>query len=255
MKTFFRSWTFWIAVCTWLVAMGGHYAALVPAPYGLVLANGVAIVYAVLRCLTKRKAGIPWKGILLTSEFGVTAATVLMNFLEALSKIPTMSPKALAGISAAILGLGSVLHTLSSVKPTSPDSPKKSEVITLPNVAAIRDLLTEDNLAAGVPDKAQEDITTPTTPIKDPGIEWFQYVVSDDESQVVARLSLVPSWDDVEMVTFLGKRGFVSRPGTCTLRVLQKDDKGMKVFQTIDDSGKTLTFESRRSMGTWKVSS
>jgi hypothetical protein len=192
MKAFFRSWTFWIAICAWFVFMGGHYATVVPAPYGLVLANGVAIVYAVMRCLTKRREGIPWKGIVLTSEFGVTAATVLMNFLEAVSKIPALSPKVLAAISAAIVGLGSVLHTLSSSKPANPAN--KSEAITLPNVEAIRDLLSEDNLAKGVPDKAQEDITTPTTTV---GMEWFQYVVSDDDSQVVTKLSLVPNWDDL----------------------------------------------------------
>jgi len=119
MAPFWNTYTFWSSACALLVSMGGQYAELVPSPYGLVAGNAVAIVYAVMRCLQKRSAGIPWKGILFTSEFLVTGATVLINFLESLKNIPSLSPRVLAIVSASIVGLGSLLHTLGGAK-TSP---------------------------------------------------------------------------------------------------------------------------------------
>ena len=116
MAPFWKTYTFWISACAWLVSMGGQYAELVPSPYGLVAGNAVAIVYAVMRCLQKRSAGIPWKGILFTSEFLVTGATVLINFLESLKNIPSLSPRVLAVVSASVVGLGSLLHTLGGSK-------------------------------------------------------------------------------------------------------------------------------------------
>lgn len=120
MKSFWKTYTFWISLGTWLVSMGGQYAEVIPSPYGLVVGNAVALVYAAMRCLQKRQAGIPWKGIFFTSEFLVTGATVLINFLESLKNLPAMSPRALALVSAAIVGLGSLLHTFGGTKvPTS----------------------------------------------------------------------------------------------------------------------------------------
>jgi hypothetical protein len=116
MKSFWKTYTFWISVCAWLVSMGGQYSEAIPSPYGLVAANVVALVYAVMRCLQKRQAGIPWKGIFFTSEFLGTGATVLINLLESLKNIPALSPKILASISVTIVGLGSLLHTLGGTK-------------------------------------------------------------------------------------------------------------------------------------------
>ena len=116
MKPFWRTRLFWISVCSWIVTMGGHYAGVVPTPYGLVLANIVVIVYATFRCLQKRQAGIPWQGILFTSEFIGTIITMLINLLEALSQIPAMPPKVLVGITAAIGFLATTLHHLSGSK-------------------------------------------------------------------------------------------------------------------------------------------
>ena len=116
MKPFWKTYTFWISVCAWLISMGGQYTDEIPSPYGLVAANVVALVYAVMRCLQKRQAGIPWKGIFYTSEFLGTGATVLINLLESLKNIPALSPKVLAFISVTIVGLGSLLHTFSGAK-------------------------------------------------------------------------------------------------------------------------------------------
>jgi hypothetical protein len=109
---FWKSFTFWIAMGLWAVTVGGHYAQVIPPPYGLLVGNAVAAGYAILRCLQKRAAGVPWKGIVATSEFMITVITVLVNTLESLSALPAMSPKALAGISAGIAILVSLLHTL-----------------------------------------------------------------------------------------------------------------------------------------------
>lgn len=113
MTPFWKTYTFWIAVCLWLATVGGHYANVIPAPYGLVVANAVAIIYAVVRCLQKRVIGIPWKGIFFTSEFIVSALTVIINFLESLTKIPALSPGVLGGISTSTVLLVSLLHSLS----------------------------------------------------------------------------------------------------------------------------------------------
>jgi hypothetical protein len=112
MKPFWKTLTFWISAVTWLGLVGGHYAGLTPPPWGLVMANIVAMIYATLRCLQKRNSGLPWKSIFLTSEFAVTVCTVLVNFLESLTQLPVMSSRALAVISAAISGLVWLLHTL-----------------------------------------------------------------------------------------------------------------------------------------------
>jgi hypothetical protein len=254
MTAFFRTWTFWIAVCTWLILVGGHYAAIVPHPYGLVLANGVAIVYGVLRTIRKRQAGIPWKGVLFTSEFSVTAATVLMNFLESLSKIPSLSPKVLAGISASVVALGSLLHTLSSSKKS------------LPPVVEILEKLSKDNLASGVPDKASAATETPVVPTSihtektepnqtSKSQHWYEYDVSNDKGRVINNLCLVPSWTEEEVLDFLAKREIIESPSptTSTIRVLQRDSRGAaKVFQTIDVAGITLTFVFVKEMGSWK---
>jgi hypothetical protein len=113
--------------------MGGHYAAVLPPPYGLILANAVALIYGLLRCLQKRQAGTPWKGILFTSELWVTSATVVMNLLEALSKLPSLSPKALAVISGGVVALGSLLRALLN--------PQKN----IPPADAIMERLSKDN--------------------------------------------------------------------------------------------------------------
>jgi len=117
MKPFWKTYTFWISICAWLISMGGQYAEVIPSPYGLIVGNTVAVVYAVMRCLQKRQAGIPWKGIFFTSEFVGTGATVLINLLESLKNIPALSPKVLAIISVSIVGLGSLLHTFGGTKP------------------------------------------------------------------------------------------------------------------------------------------
>jgi hypothetical protein len=113
MKPFWRTYTFWIVVLLWLATLGGHYASLIPSPYGLVVANAVAIIYAAVRCMQKRVIGIPWKGIFFTSEFIVSALTVIINFLESLTKIPALSPGVLAGISTSMVLFVSLLHSLS----------------------------------------------------------------------------------------------------------------------------------------------
>lgn len=256
MATFFHTWTFWIALCSWAALIGGHYAAVVPPPYGLVLANVVAMVYATMRCLQKRKAGVPWKGILMTSEFAFTAVTVLMNFFESLTKIPSLPPHTLASISGVVVALGALLHTLSSTKNA------------LPTVETIIDNLAKNNPANAVPDKVLREITTPviprriegvpttihtekTDPVPDP-VNWFEYAMSDDKGIVIGNFCLVPTWSQIEILSFLVKRGLIAEPESCTIRILQKDEKGMKVFQSIDNSGKTLTFVFQREMGQWR---
>ena len=113
MLPFWKTTTFWISACSWFVAVGGHYSGAVPSPYGLVLGNVVVLVYALMRCLQKRKAGMPWKGILFTSEFVGTSATMMLNLLDALKEIPALPPKILVGITAASGLLVTVLHHLS----------------------------------------------------------------------------------------------------------------------------------------------
>ena len=118
MRPFWKTLTFWISASTWIALVGGHYAGLTPPPYGLVLANAVAVVYAVLRCLQKRKVGVPWKSIFFTSELAVAACTVLVNLLESLTALPVMMPRLLVLVSSAISGLLIILHNLNgSVKP------------------------------------------------------------------------------------------------------------------------------------------
>jgi hypothetical protein len=136
MKPFWKTLTFWISASTWLVLVGGHYAGITPPPYGLVLANVVAVIYATLRCLQKRNTGIPWKSIFLTSEFSGTACTVLVNLLESLMKLPVMSSRALAIISGIISGLLWILHSINgSVKPGQfgiPFEPASDHITTKP---------------------------------------------------------------------------------------------------------------------------
>jgi hypothetical protein len=135
MKPFWKTLTFWISAVAWLAFVGGHYAGLTPPPYGLVFANAVAVLYAALRCLQKRKQGISWKSIFATSEFVGTACTVLVNLLESLTKLPVMSPKILGILSAAISGLLWILHTLNgSVKPSQFGVPYEAsiEAVTKP---------------------------------------------------------------------------------------------------------------------------
>lgn len=136
MKPFWKTLTFWISAIAWLALMGGHYAGMTPPPYGLVLANGVAVLYAVLRCLQKRKIGITWKSIFLTSEFAGTTCTVLVNLFESLMKLPVLSPKLLGALSAAISGLLWILHILNgAVKPGQfgiPWQPASETVVTKP---------------------------------------------------------------------------------------------------------------------------
>jgi len=118
MTPFWKTYTFWAAVGLWLATLGGHYADVIPSPYGLVVANAVAIIYAVVRCMQKRAWGISWKGIFFTSEFIVSALTVIVNFLESLSQIPALSPGVLAGISTTTVLLVSLLHSLSGKSKT-----------------------------------------------------------------------------------------------------------------------------------------
>jgi hypothetical protein len=256
MTAFFRTWTFWIAVCTWLVLMAGHYATIVPPPYGLVLANLVALVYGTLRCLQKRQAGLPWKGILFTSEFGVTSATVLMNLLESLTKLPSLPPKALAVISGGVVALGSLLHTLSSTNTRK----------VLPPVSEILTSLSKDNLSSGVPDKATSHDETPGVPksihneTTEPNLvdkanltDWYEYSISNEKGKVAKTLCLVPSWSEHEVLSFLAKRGVIETAETSMIRVLQRDEKNAaRVFQTIDVAGTTLTFVFTKEMGSWK---
>jgi hypothetical protein len=112
MTPFWKTLTFWISACSWIVVMGGHYVGTIPAPYGLVVSNAIAVVYTVLRCLQKRQAGIPWKAIVYTSEFAVTALTVLVNQLDAIKQIPSLPPNVLAIVSGGIAGLMFFLHAL-----------------------------------------------------------------------------------------------------------------------------------------------
>jgi hypothetical protein len=119
MKSFWKTYTFWISVCAWLITMGGQYSGAIPAPYGLIVGNTVAVVYTVMRCLQKRQAGIPWKGIFFTSEFLGTGATVLVNLLESIKDVPSLSPRVLAILSVTIVGLGSLLHTLGGTSAAS----------------------------------------------------------------------------------------------------------------------------------------
>jgi hypothetical protein len=244
MPVFFRTWTFWIAICAWGIAVGAHYAAVVPPPYGLVLANAVAMAYATVRCLQKRKAGIPWKGIVMTSEFALTTVTVVMNFLESLTKIPSLPPKTLTAISGVTVALGALLHTLSS------------SGSALPAVETIIDNLAKNNPTSGVPSKVLTEKTTPVMPHaldnKPDNVTWFEYAMSDEKGNVIGNFCLEPTWNLMEILSFLVKRGLLNRPESCTIRVLQKDDKGMKVFQSIDNTGKTLTFVFQREMGQWR---
>lgn len=254
MTVFFRTWTFWIAVLTWLVLMGGHYATILPPPYGLVLANAVAIVYGLLRCLQKRRAGIPWKGILFTSEFGVAGVTVLMNFLESLSKLPSLPPKVLAGISGGVVALGSLLHTLSSTKKV------------LPPVDDILKELKKDNLAEGVPDKpadksetppvrksVHDETTSPNALEKTKSTTWCEYNLLDYKGKAPKTICLVPSWTEDEFLEFLVDRGVVTSKETTLVRVLQRDEKGVaKIFQAVDVSGEAITFVFSKEMGSWK---
>jgi multisubunit Na+/H+ antiporter MnhB subunit len=254
MTAFFRTWTFWIALGSWAVLVGGHYAAIVPSPYGLVLANVVAMIYATTRCLQKRKAGIPWKGILLTSEFAFSAMTVLINFCESLTKLPGLSPRALAAISALVVGLGSLMHTLSSSKNA------------LPAVETIINDLAKNNPATsidGAPSKVLTEVTTPVVPrpitaetteqnLVPAPVTWAEYALSDDKGVVIGNFCMIPSWNDMEILSFLVKRGLVAHPEQCSIRVLQKDEKGKKVFQSIDNAGKTLTFVFQKDMGQWR---
>ena len=113
MKPFWKTRIFWILATAWLAATGAHYAGLVPAPYGLVVANLAAVAYAVARCLAKRQAGVPWRGILSTSELTVTSLTVVVNLSSSLAEVPGLPPKVLVGLSA-FAGLATtVLHQLS----------------------------------------------------------------------------------------------------------------------------------------------
>lgn len=112
MTPFWKTLTFWISACSWFVVIGGHYVGAIPAPYGLVASNFIAVIYAVLRCLQKRQAGIPWKAILFTSEFAVTTLTVLVDQLESIKQIPSLPPKVLGIVSGGIAGLLFLLHAL-----------------------------------------------------------------------------------------------------------------------------------------------
>lgn len=132
MLPFWKTLTFWISACSWFIVVGGHYTGVVPSPYGLVLGNVVVLVYAVMRCLQKRQAGQPWKGILFTSEFVGTSATMLANLLDALREIPSLPPRVLVGITAASGLLVTILHHLSGAsalgeKPSLKLEPLKPE--------------------------------------------------------------------------------------------------------------------------------
>lgn len=111
MTPFWKTLAFWISACAWLASVGGHYAKVVPPPCGLFAADGVAVAYAVLRCLRKRQSGATWKGILYTSEFAMTVLTLFINFAESLTKVPSLSPRALQVASGVLVLLVSALHT------------------------------------------------------------------------------------------------------------------------------------------------
>ena len=162
MQPFYTTLTFWISVLVWLATLGGHYANLIPAPYGLVIANGVAIIYASVRCLQKRQAGVAWKGIFFTSEFVVTALTVLTNFLESLKALPVMTPKALTIISGIIAAMVTLLHTLSSDSARSGGAnegqfektpPSFLSIVTTPNKNVVGEVSGEDVTKPFVPKK------------------------------------------------------------------------------------------------------
>jgi hypothetical protein len=131
MKPFWKTLTFWISVCTWATVMGGQYVGAIPSPYGLVVANFIAVLYAILRYLRKRQAGIPWKAIVFTSEFTVTGLTVLVNQLDAIKQIPSLPPWVLGGISGSIALFLVVLHTLGGTpKPSGVPDTLASEATT-----------------------------------------------------------------------------------------------------------------------------
>jgi len=113
MMPFWKTLTFWISACSWFIVLGGHYVGVIPSPYGLVLGNVVVLIYGIMRCLQKRQAGTPWKGILFTSEFVGTSATMLVNLLDALKEIPALPPKILVALAAASGLLVTILHQLS----------------------------------------------------------------------------------------------------------------------------------------------
>ena len=138
MLPFWKTLTFWISACSWLAALGGHYVGAIPSPYGLVLGNVVVLVYATMRCLQKRQAGLAWKSILATSEFLGTSVTMILNLLDAVSQIPSLPPKVLVGITAASGLLVTVLHHLSGSKsldlPSGIPTIPASEAVTLDDV-------------------------------------------------------------------------------------------------------------------------
>jgi len=110
---FWKTTTFWISACAWFTVVGGNYAGALPSPYGLVLGNVVVLAYAALRCLTKRRAGQLWKGILLTSEFLGTLVTMLVNLLDSLRQVPSLPPRVLVALTGASGLLVVIMHQLS----------------------------------------------------------------------------------------------------------------------------------------------
>jgi hypothetical protein len=129
MLPFWKTLTFWISACSWLAVLGGHYSGVIPSPYGLVLGNVAVLVYALMRCLQKRQAGLAWKSILATSEFVGTALTMTANLLDSVSQIPSLPPKVLVVITGASGLIITILNRLAGNKSGIPVLPA-SEAVT-----------------------------------------------------------------------------------------------------------------------------
>jgi len=139
MLPFWKTLTFWISDCSWFTVLGGHYIGAIPSPYGLVLGNVVVLVYATMRCLQKRQAGLAWKSILATSELFATFLTMVANLLDAVSQIPSLPPRVLVGITGASSLVVVVLHHLAGGK--APDSPSGIPIIPASEAVTLDDVL------------------------------------------------------------------------------------------------------------------
>jgi len=83
-------------------------------PGALVVANVVVIMYATVRCLQKRAAGTPWGAIFHSTEFLGMAGTLIVNLMESVSKLPSIPPSILHGLSIGIALIVTILHTLAN---------------------------------------------------------------------------------------------------------------------------------------------
>jgi hypothetical protein len=117
---FWKTYAFWILALGWLAAMGTHFADANPGPWALVIANGVAVLYAAIRCVQKRAEGATWKAIVHTSEFVGVVLTLTANLLESVSQLPGLGRTAVGIMSGAVVVLMGILRSISgtNVPPT-----------------------------------------------------------------------------------------------------------------------------------------